>query len=140
MRFHSTSNTETAAIGGQLATKLAPGSIVTFFGELGAGKTTCIKGIATALTGMPEEAINSPTFGYMHIYPGRIPVYHFDLYRLNNSGEFIDMGFDEYLYADGVCCIEWSERIADILPAGAITISATHAGGDNRIIEIMGIE
>lgn len=86
-------------------------------GDLAAGKTTLVKGIAKGFGGFSEEAVNSPTFVYLNIYEGKRPIYHFDLYRIDDPREFIHMGFDEYLFSDGVCCIEWSERIAQYLPA-----------------------
>lgn len=139
MRFLSSSAAETLSIGQELGSKLQANAIVSLFGELGAGKTTLIKGLTSGAIGCPEVHVSSPTFAYLNIYSGTREVrelYHFDLYRLSGSEDFIGMGFDEFLDAGGICCIEWAERIAPLLPAGTIEIFLTHAGGDQRAIEI----
>lgn len=140
MEWYSTSPEETLAIGQNIGKQLKPGTIVCFFGELGAGKTTLIKGIAQEARGLALEqqdlsGVTSPTFTYLNIYQGSIPVYHFDLYRLKDSDEFLSMGFEEFLYAEGICCIEWSEKIAPLIPQEAIQIVLSHEGGDARLIQ-----
>lgn len=112
--------------------ELEEGAVVCFFGGLGVGKTTFIKGIVEAIGGYPPEYVSSPTFSYLNIYAGSKTVYHFDLYRLRNSDEFLSMGFDEYLFAGGVCCIEWSEKIASLLPPEAILVEIRHLGEESR--------
>lgn len=102
--------------------------MVALFGELGSGKTTFVKGLASS------ENVSSPTFNFLHIYPG--PLYHFDLYRLISEGDFLALGFQEYFNAGGICCIEWSEKIPSLLPKEAIRIYFEHAGGDKRTIAI----
>ena|ERR1700722_4179068 len=105
---------ETLQIGASFYSELALPSVIAFFGDLGAGKTTFIRGIASR-AGVDKREICSPTFTYLNIYEGRIKIYHFDLYRLPNEREFLAAGFDEYLYSDGICCIEWSEKIPSLL-------------------------
>jgi tRNA threonylcarbamoyladenosine biosynthesis protein TsaE len=83
---------------------------------------------------MPPEDVSSPTFTYLHIYPG--PVYHFDLYRLKSAEEFLALGFDEYFNTDGIVCFEWAEKIASILPEKTLRITLKHAGENERLIEL----
>ncbi len=120
----------------QLGQKLPNKSIICLFGELGAGKTTFIKGLAAGAAGIDVAEINSPTFVYLNIYNGYRTVYHFDLYRLRNADEFLSMGFDEMLFAEGICCIEWSERIVDLLPKDCLRVTLKHAGEHARSIRI----
>jgi tRNA threonylcarbamoyladenosine biosynthesis protein TsaE len=135
--FTSHSDAETRSIGSQLGKHLGKNTILCFFGDLGAGKTTFIKGLASAVTGCPPEIVNSPTFTYLNIYPGIIPVYHFDLYRLKDSEDFLHMGFDDYFHADGICCIEWSERIPDLVPEDAWSVIFTHINQEQRQIKLL---
>lgn len=93
-----------------------PGAVVCLHGDLGSGKTTIVKGIAKGFGGLREDEVNSPTFVYLNIYDGEKPVYHFDLYRLNDPEDFFHLGFDDYLFSEGVCCIEWADRIKGFLP------------------------
>lgn len=130
--FVSHSKDETIKFGANLGALLAPNSIVCFKGDLGAGKTTLIKGLAAGVGFSQFEEVNSPTFVYMNVYKGEKTIYHFDLYRLQNSEEFLSMGFDEYLYADGICCIEWSERIENLLPNNCVTIEMSHHIEENK--------
>lgn len=136
-RFYSQSAAETSAIGYRLGQDLPPRSVVCFFGDLAAGKTTLIKGLVAGATGRDPSEVQSPTFVYLAIYEGPKPVYHFDLYRLRDADEFLGMGFDEYFDADGICCIEWSERIASCLPSNCIRITMEHAGENKRQITIV---
>src|SRR5690349_9698068 len=111
-------------------------AVFCFFGDLAAGKTTLIKGIVAGATGISQEQVNSPTYVLLNIYEGRRPLYHFDLYRLKSSEEFIGMGFDEYWCKDGICCIEWSERIADLIPPEAIQVQMKQVSPTEREIQI----
>lgn len=135
--FISHSAAETAAIGRQVGQTLPPRTVVCLFGDLGAGKTTFIKGLVAGATGVDPDEVHSPTFVYLSIYEGQKPVYHFDLYRLRDIDEFLSMGFDEYFDAEGICCIEWSERIARYLPAKSMRVQLEHAGEDKRTITII---
>ncbi len=130
----TTSAEETIAWGKELAKELRPGAVVCLFGDLGAGKTTLIKGIVEAVTGNNADSVCSPTFSYLNIYPGPCPVYHFDLYRLQDAEDFISMGFEEYLLGEGICCVEWSERIETILPSHCLKISLEYGGEEERKI------
>lgn len=121
-------------MGQALAQELSPNTVVSFFGDLGSGKTTLIKALTAQLTGMAPHDINSPTFTYLHIYEGTIPIFHFDLYRLKSSHEFLERGFDEYFHQDGICLIEWAERIDSILPSNGRRIEMKHLGENKRLI------
>lgn len=126
---------ETLQIGREMGATLAPNSIICLFGELGAGKTSFVKGIAEGAAGISSDSVQSPTFTYLNIYPGKLPIYHFDLYRIKGVEDFLGMGFDEYLEAGGVCCIEWSERIQEILPEACTKITLSHlSNGGRRIL------
>jgi tRNA threonylcarbamoyladenosine biosynthesis protein TsaE len=128
---------ETSKAGYELGMLLPSNSIVCFFGDLGAGKTTFIKGLAAAVTGHDTIEINSPTFAYLNIYSGKKTVYHFDLYRLRDADEFLSMGFDDYLFAGGICCVEWSEKIDTILPPDSIKVIISHVGPSVRNIRVL---
>jgi tRNA threonylcarbamoyladenosine biosynthesis protein TsaE len=137
MEYTSTSVQQTTQFAHDLGQQLPPNSIICFYGDLGAGKTTFIKGLVSGAIGSPPEAVNSPTFVYLNIYEGTQTVYHFDLYRLRDSDEFLSMGFDEYLFCGGICCIEWSEKIAGLLPSGCIEVHLEHVEESVRQIKIL---
>ena len=120
--FLSLSEEATRAYAYELGKKLPSCALVTLSGDLGAGKTAFIKGLAAGYAGISEHEVSSPTFSYLHIYEKTRPVYHFDLYRLKKAHDFFDAGFDEYFRLDGVTCIEWAERIMAQLP----TLSLSH--------------
>lgn len=130
------SEEETIALGESFGSSLPKGTIVCFFGDLGAGKTTFIKGLVKGYSGYSSEHVNSPTFVYLNIYTGTETVYHFDLYRLRDSDEFLSMGFDEMFHADGICLIEWSEKIENILPEKRLNITIEHMGENSRKIRL----
>lgn len=130
------SEAETIALGREFGKSLPDNSVICFFGDLGAGKTTFIKGLANGIADYPPEKVNSPTFVYLNIYSGTKNVYHFDLYRLRDSDEFLSMGFEEMFNADGICCIEWSEKIADLLPSHCLYVTMSHVGDHQRTIRI----
>ena len=126
---------ETLKLGEQFGKELQPNMVVCFFGNLGAGKTTFIKGIAQS-AGIDSASVNSPTFQYLNIYKGTLPIFHFDLYRLENFEDFLSMGFEEIFSQGGISCVEWSERITPIIPASAIFVTITHTACGGRKIEI----
>lgn len=130
--YYSRSVEETKQIAKILAGKLKPGQVVAFLGELGAGKTSFIKGLVSELNSMPEDDICSPTFTYLNIYHGKITVYHFDLYRIKNDKQFLAMGFDEYFDKNGICLIEWSEKITSLLPSKTIVIHLIEKEKENE--------
>ena len=131
----SHSEEQTRQVGYSFGKQLNVNSVVYFLGELGVGKTTFIKGLVEGVSGFDPEQVNSPTFVYLNVYPGTLTVYHFDLYRMRDSDEFLGMGFEEYFEREGVCCIEWSERIAELLPSHALAVTMTHAGQNRRKIQ-----
>lgn len=116
---HSPADTEHA--GEQLAKALHPRDVVAFFGDLGAGKTQFIRGLAQGL-GITEP-VSSPTFALVHAYRGRIPLYHFDMYRITSWADLESTGFFDYLDTGGICAIEWSENIENALPPNTIRVS-----------------
>ena len=105
---------ETLKLGEIIGKFLNPGSIIALVGDLGAGKTELVKGIAKGL-GVDEEP-NSPTFVIMNRYEGRIPLYHFDLYRVSSEEELFGIGYDEFFFGEGVAAVEWADRVQDIFP------------------------
>ena len=105
---------QTKDIGYKLGQLVTPKSVICLIGDLGAGKTTMTQSLAKALE--VDDYITSPTFTIVNEYEGRIPLYHFDVYRIGSSDEMYDIGFDEYIDGDGVCIIEWANLIEDILP------------------------
>lgn len=129
---------ETLEAGRQLAKLSAAGDVLLFFGDLGAGKTTLIKGIISALQNISPDEVVSPTFVYLQIY-GHAPnaVYHFDLYRLTSPEEFISLGFEEFLRKEALVCIEWPERIAPLFPDNVWRIIVNHLGEDKRSIKVI---
>ena len=134
--YNSASAEETIAIGQEIGNRAGPGAVICLFGDLGAGKTTLIKGIVSALTDVMPEDVCSPTFAYLAIYEGKCPVYHFDLYRLKDAEAFLSLGFEEYLFSQGVCCLEWSERVTPILPRHSLPVIITYEGLGKRKIVI----
>jgi tRNA threonylcarbamoyladenosine biosynthesis protein TsaE len=128
------SEAETEAAGRELAARLSAGSIVLLVGDLGAGKTAFVRGLAAGL-GIPVEDVSSPTFTIVQEYRrGRIPLFHVDLYRLNDPREVDDLGLDE-IAAGGALAIEWAEKLGDI-PSGAIGVRIGHGEDDTRTVEI----
>jgi tRNA threonylcarbamoyladenosine biosynthesis protein TsaE len=121
--IRSTSAEETFNVGKHLGTLLNSGDLVAFSGDLGAGKTCCIQGIAAGLGVQDITLVNSPTFTLIQEYQGRLPIYHFDVYRLSHEDDLYDLGYEEYFYGDGVTLIEWAERITAFLPAEHIAVN-----------------
>jgi tRNA threonylcarbamoyladenosine biosynthesis protein TsaE len=135
----SQSEADTFNIGVQIGKKLSKGDVVACFGQLGSGKTALTKGIASAFN---ISNVHSPTFTLLNEYSGDLNLYHFDAYRITES-QWIDCGFDEYLYGDGICVIEWAENLQGILPDNAIKITMFRCpefGDDYRQITIEGVK
>ncbi len=123
--------------GRRLGQLLNSGDILCLNGELGAGKTTLTKSIGLGLD--VEDYITSPTFNLINQYEGRLPVYHFDVYRLENVDDILDLGFDEYLYGPGVSIIEWAEKIEPALPKERIVLNIDKGQElDERIVQLSG--
>ncbi|OZV10420.1 tRNA (adenosine(37)-N6)-threonylcarbamoyltransferase complex ATPase subunit type 1 TsaE [Tissierella sp. P1] len=128
---------ETKDFGIKLGNILKSGDIVCLNGDLGAGKTTLTKSIGLGLG--VTDYITSPTFTLINQYNGRLAVYHFDVYRLENVDELYDLGFDEYFYGKGVCIIEWAEKIEKLLPRERVVLDIEKGKDiDERVIRITG--
>ena len=137
MMYLSHSEEETEQLGERLGQALSPGAVVAYTGGLGMGKTAFTRGLARGLG--CTERVTSPTFTLVNEYPGRIPLFHFDVYRLSGSDALYDIGWDDYLDRGGVCAVEWSENIADALEEGTIRVDIRRgAHDDQRIITITG--
>lgn len=130
------SEEEMLAFSSEFGKTLEEGDVVCFFGDLGAGKTTFIKGLALASAQIPVKEVCSPTFVYLNVYEGSKTIYHFDLYRLSRAQDFLSAGFDEFLDAGGICCIEWSEKIHNLIPEGAILVYLSYLGENVRQVKI----
>ncbi len=138
--FQTQSADETRALAATLGALLRGGDVLCLIGDLGAGKTTFTQGLALGLGLPPDEPVNSPTFTLVAEHPGgRVPLYHFDVYRLPDSSGLYDLAFDEYLGGDGVVVIEWADKIADALPPDRLDVSLTPGEGpDARQIVMAG--
>lgn len=133
----SPSPADTIAIALALAATLRRGDVLALSGDLGAGKTHFVKGLATGL-GAPAS-VTSPTFTLLHEYRGgRLPLYHFDFYRLDHADEALRIGLDEYLFGDGVCVIEWAEKFPALLPPHTRWLRFTHRADGTREIRESG--
>ena len=138
MQITTHSADETQALGQKLASRLAPGDVIAYFGDLGAGKTAFTRGLAQGL-GITDP-VTSPTYTIVNEYlSGRIPLFHFDMYRLGSSEELFDIGWEDYLSRGGVCAVEWSENVEDALQdAIRVTIEKDADEPDTRHITITG--
>ena len=134
--FKTESPAETQALGEQIGKTLKQGEVIALIGDLGTGKTCLTQGIARGVGIASDEVVNSPSYILINEYNGRIPIYHIDLYRLEDSAEIAELGLSEYVEGDGICIIEWAERMADTLPDTAIKIHITLAEvSDNEMLE-----
>ena len=122
--FEARNEQDTDALGALLAAAVEPGLVVGLIGSLGAGKTRLVRATAMAL-GADPSSVNSPTFVLIQEYFGRLPVYHFDTYRLRDVRAFADLGAEEYFCGDGVCFVEWADRVASELPRDVLRIEVT---------------
>ncbi|MBS6194327.1 MAG: tRNA (adenosine(37)-N6)-threonylcarbamoyltransferase complex ATPase subunit type 1 TsaE [Clostridiales bacterium] len=142
MIIETNSAEETFALGKELGEKAQPGQIYTLVGDLGVGKTVFTQGLANGL-GI-TEAISSPTFTIIQEYEeGRLPFYHFDVYRIGDIEEMEEIGYDDYFFGKGVCMIEWANLIEELLPEGVIQViieKDLEKGFDYRRITIKGLE
>lgn len=124
MQITTHSADETQALGQKLASRLAPGDVIAYFGDLGAGKTAFTRGLAQGL-GITDP-VTSPTYTIVNEYlGGRLPLFHFDMYRLSSADDLFDIGWEDYLSRGGVCAVEWSEQVADALPEGTVYVTLT---------------
>jgi tRNA threonylcarbamoyladenosine biosynthesis protein TsaE len=129
---HSEKETELAGEG--LGKTLGPGAVVALFGGLGAGKTAFVRGLARAVG--YKGRVTSPTYSIVNEYLSDIPVFHFDMYRLESPDELYELGWEDYLGRGGICAVEWSERIEDALPPGSVRVTLKAAGEQERRIRI----
>ncbi len=134
MTIISKSADETFNVGLNLAGKLSPGDVIAFHGDLGAGKTVFVRGLAHGL-GL-DARVTSPTFTIVNEYNGKIPLFHFDMYRLSGSDELFEIGWEDYLGRGGICAVEWSEITEDAFPENTINIYITKIDDDTREITI----
>ena len=138
MEFITNSPAETESIGVTLGQRLKPGTVIAYRGDLGAGKTAFTRGLARGLG--CQEIVTSPTYTIVNEYlGGRIPLFHFDMYRLHSSDDLWDIGWDDYLERGGVCAVEWSENVADAME-DPIYITIEKTGEESRRITIEGGE
>jgi len=135
--FKSTSENETMRLGTMLAKLLEPGTVIALNGNLGAGKTRLVQAIASAM-GVDRSEVNSPTFVLIQEYQGQLPLYHFDTYRLKDTDEFLELGADDLMYADGVCLIEWADKVIEVLPHDLLQIEIKHTTETARTFHFKG--
>ena len=138
MTYLTNSPEETEQLGEALAKQLRPGEVVAYYGDLGAGKTAFTRGLARGL-GI-TESVTSPTYTIVNEYlSGRMPLFHFDMYRLNCADDLFDIGWEDYLERGGICAVEWSERVEDALES-PIRVTISRSGEDTRTITVEGDE
>ena len=136
MEFITNSPAETEAVGEALGKRLQPGTVLAYRGDLGAGKTAFTRGLARGLGA--TEQVTSPTYTIVNEYlSGRLPLFHFDMYRLHSSDDLWDIGWEDYLERGGICAVEWSENVADALE-NPITVRVEKLGDESRRITIEG--
>ena len=136
MEFFTDSPKETEKVGQALGAVLQPGTVLAYEGDLGAGKTAFTRGLARGLGA--AEAVTSPTYTIVNEYlSGRIPLFHFDMYRLSSADDLWDIGWEDYLDRGGVCAVEWSENVAEAME-GAIRVRIEKTGEESRKITIEG--
>ena len=137
MIVKTNSEAETEALGERLAKCLRAGAVVALYGDLGAGKTAFVRGMARGLE--LEEAVSSPTFTIVNEYPGDPALFHFDMYRLKNAEELYGIGWEDYLDRNGICVTEWSERIEEALPEDAVRVTISRLSDSERSIRVEGM-
>jgi tRNA threonylcarbamoyladenosine biosynthesis protein TsaE len=130
--IESATHADTVRLGRLLAGLLQPGMVIALIGDLGAGKTTLVKGIASGLLNIDEREVTSPTFTIVQEYSGAMPLYHVDAYRLDSALDLEAVGFEDYIDGCGVTVIEWADRITEALPLETLTISIEQHGEQQR--------
>lgn len=138
MAIRSHNPAETWEMGRIIGRELAAGAVVALVGELGAGKTCLTQGIASGLDVPAGYAVTSPTFTLINEYPGRLTLFHMDMYRLAGIEETMDMGLDEYFDGSGVTVIEWAEKIDDLLPERTLSVSIAYVSEEERNVTFSG--
>ena len=129
---------ETIQLGQCIGEVLRPGSVIGLCGELGTGKTHLIKGLARGLGVDERYYVTSPSFTIINEYPGRIPLNHLDLYRLENTDQMEELGYEEYFYSEGVTVIEWAEKVLPLLPENRLMVEISHLSENRRKFKITG--
>ena len=137
--FRTHSPEETQEIGVRIGCQLRPGDVVALIGDLGVGKTCLTQGIARGAGVYQDQTVNSPSYILINEYEGEIPVYHIDLYRLQRLEDIVALGLEEYLEGDGICVIEWADRMSELLPEHCIQIRITGEDEFTRAIEVVPI-
>ena len=133
--FTSASPDETRRIGREFGANLRQGAVVALVGQLGAGKTQLVKGLAAGMEARGE--VTSPTFTLIHEYTGgRLPVYHFDFFRIEDRPSAERLGLDEYFFGDGISVVEWADKFPDVIPAGALWVSFETKSENERLITL----
>lgn len=138
VQYTTKNEEETRAVGLRIAKHLKPGDVLCLIGDLGAGKTTMVKGLAHGLRYNPDN-VHSPTFVLMNIYEGKLPLYHFDLYRLETDVEKTLIGLEEFLYGEGVAAVEWADRLGPLTPPEYLEISMAHQKDSKRAIKLKAV-
>ena len=134
MHIISKNETDTVNAGAMLAKHLSPGSVIALYGDLGAGKTAFVRGLAKGLGS--DARVSSPTFTIVNEYDGPVPLFHFDMYRLADSDELFEIGWEDYLLRGGVCAVEWSENVDDAFDEDTIRVRISKLGDNERSIDI----
>ena len=138
MEFITSSPAETEALGEKIGARLTAGTILAYRGDLGAGKTAFTRGLARGLGA--KEQVTSPTYTIVNEYlSGRLPLFHFDMYRLHSADDLFDIGWEDYLDRNGICAVEWSENVAEAME-DAVTVTIEKLGEDSRRITVEGGE
>lgn len=133
--FPSSSEEMTRQLGQAIGKSLHSGIVLGLTGQLGAGKTRLVQAIASAM-GVEKKEVNSPTFVLIQEYEGELPLYHFDTYRLKDTDEFLELGADELMYGEGVCLIEWADRVQEVLPEDRLDIEIEITGETDRTFHL----
>lgn len=134
MTIFTNSENETERVGADLADKLKAGDVIALYGDLGAGKTAFVRGLARGM-GL-KDMVSSPTFTIVNEYLGETPLFHFDMYRLSGSDELFEIGWEDYLERGGVCAVEWSENVKDAFPPEVIKVDIHKESENVRKISI----
>lgn len=138
IKLTTKSQQETRDFGEEFARNLKAGDIVCLFGDLGSGKTTLVKGLVQGLKIDPKK-VHSPTFTLMNIYEAKrsLPVFHFDLYRIENMNEIFLLDYEEYLFGDGIAIVEWAEKLESLMPKNYYSFKLKHKSENERAITVM---
>ena len=134
MVFHCATEADTERAGASLASRLHPGDVVALYGGLGAGKTAFVRGLAGGLN--ISCRVSSPTFTIVNEYPGPVPLFHFDMYRLGGPDELFEIGWEDYIVRGGICAVEWSENVEEAFYADTIRVSIEKTDSGSRTITV----